>query len=114
MATKTKNKTITATDLTNGERLVIHRRRQDWTQRQAAESHGVTLYRYRKWEKDEDGPPKIGVGRLEPFEVCFLLRRREEIPAAELARALGISRWWLTQMETGRAPAESLVEYWAA
>lgn len=99
-------------DLTNGERFVILRRRSGQSQRDAAAAHGVTLYKYQQWEADKSDPPRESVGPLQDFEVCYLRRRRAGIEAQALADELGMSRWWLCQIEYGRAPAERLVEHW--
>ena len=100
-------------DCTNGERLLLERRRRRQSQRKAANRHGVTRYCYRQWEAgiDESGP-RVPLQRLRPHEACFLLRRRAEIPLHKLARRMGISRWWLCQMEYGRESASRLVGFW--
>lgn len=100
-------------DLTGGERAVLHRRRAQASQREAADEHEVSLYRYRLWEADEEDPPPISLGRLRPHEVCFIRRRRAGVSLADLAGAMGVSEWWLTKMEYGREPAHRLVEHWA-
>lgn len=110
-------------DLTRGERALIHRRREGWSQRQAADHWGLSLYAYRQCE-DDDPPetntdevvrswPKVALGRLEPHEICFLYRRRSGMQLQELADTLGISRWWLCRMEYGTAPCDRLHDYWS-
>lgn len=98
------------------ERLVIERRRRDESQAEAAKRYRVTLYEYRSWERGEGKVPAragASVRRLEPFEECFIQRSRVPgLTAAHLAKAVGCSRWWLTQMERGQQPAESLVACW--
>lgn len=102
-------------DLTAGERLFLDRRRDEFTQDQAADWYGVTRYQYRRWESDEDqGAPKVKLGRLHDYEECVIRRRRSGEALHELARKAGISRWWLCQMEYGRVPAERLVAFWAS
>ncbi len=100
-------------DLTEGERLLVDRRRRDESQRDAAARLGVTLYRYRALESGEADADAVAVGPLRPHERFFLLRRRHGISVGEIAAALGSSRWWVTQMEKGRAPAGLLEAYWA-
>lgn len=111
-------------DLTKGERALIYRRREGMSQRQAAAHHGMTLYSYRQWENDtpldaeaagyhqERLWPKLSLHRLEPWEACFILRRRSGISLEELAKTIGVSRWWLCKMEYGRENANRLIEHW--
>lgn len=99
--------------LTNGEKLLVQRRRDDLTQPQAAEAADVSLYLWRKWEIDIGEPPSVVTGRLLPHEACFIRRRRAGVSLASLADALKLSRWWICQMEYGRAPIGRLVAYWS-
>jgi len=101
-------------DLTTGERVLILRRRKEESQQAASERHGVSLYRFRQWESDEEPAPKIAIGRLERFESCFIRRRRTGMPLHELAGLMGISRWWLIQMEYGKQASDALVAFWEA
>lgn len=101
-------------DLTRGERLVLARRRAQKTQIEAARMHGVSIYQYGRWERGEDVDtvPGCNLGRLRDYEICYVLRMRRGIPVGTLARRIGVSRWWLTQIEYGRAPAEVAVAHW--
>lgn len=105
---------VRVSDLTQGERLVIDRRRRNMTQRQAAKRHGMTLYRYRRCEMDESEamPPIPAIGRLKLYEELRVLRVREGATVHNVAEDMGISRWWVTQMEAGKAPCDRLAEYW--
>ena len=99
--------------INNAERLLIHRRRQGWDQQDAATYHDVSLYRYRAME-DGDGAAYVPLGHsLEDYEACFLLRLREEMTQADLADEMGLSVWWVCQMERGDQPADALIEHWA-
>lgn len=109
------SRAVKTTDLTKGERLIIERRRDEHSQHQAAEAYEVSLYAYRQWEMDEEqSAPMAPIGRLQPFEVCFIQRRRKGMALRDLAMALGLSRWWVTQMEYGRAACDRLIEYWSS
>lgn len=105
---------MNASDLTRGERLILARRREGRTQRQAANEHGVTIYRYGRWEREEDldDAPQPSLGRLRDYEACLVRRLRRGITVETMSRRIGVSRWWLVQMEYGRAPADVLVAYW--
>ena len=97
---------------TKGERILLLRRRADKSQRQASVEMGVTLYRYRKWELDEDDPPDLRIGDLFPYEACLLLRRRMGVSLWEMAAEMNISRQWLCKMEYGKVSSDRLVAYW--
>lgn len=98
------------------ERLAIERRRRDESQTEAAKRYGVTLYEYRQWELGNGKlPARAGasVRRIEPFEECFIQRTRMQgLSAGMLAKDVGCSRWWLTQMERGQQQPEALVAFW--
>lgn len=100
-------------ELTHGERLIISRRRAGLTQTEAAEEYGVSLYKYRLWEKGESEPPKVAVpGRLKPYEKCVLARLRNKQTIRELAAELELCRWWVQQMERGQQPCDRLMSHW--
>lgn len=98
--------------VTAGEKLLIERRRAGQSQRDRAAVLEVTLYRYRRWEADEERGPLVDVGALEPHETCHLRRRRAGISLEDMAEVLDVSRWWVCQMEYGRAGADRLVRHW--
>ncbi len=100
-------------DLTPGERVLIERRRCGQSQRQAADAHGISLYRFRRWESDDEVGPVVRLGGLLEHEVCHILRRRAGIQLEDLAEELGVSRWGLCKMEYGRAASiEVLTKHW--
>lgn len=102
---------------TPAELLLLSRRRRRETIAGAAERHGVTIYRYRAWERGDelDGLPR-GLAKVVPeeFEAAYILRRRAGLTIAELADEVGLSAWWLTQIERGEAPAASVVAFWTS
>lgn len=96
-----------------GESLVIWRRRNGLSQKQAAQVCGVSPDRYREWESGNVASPKrYHAGQLTPQEMCILLRRRKGWTQEELARRMGCTRTWIQNMETGKAPADRLRTYW--
>ena len=97
---------------TKAERLLINRRRAGLTQPEAAESWGVSLYQYRRWELGSDAAPFVAVGWLRHHERCLLMRLRLKVSLRKVARDLGVSRWWVIKMERGDAPPDRLVEHW--
>jgi transcriptional regulator with XRE-family HTH domain len=102
--------------LTDGERLLLYRRRRGWTQLEAAKSYGVGVTLYKSWETAEvryKPPPRAQLNHVRAREVCFILRRRLGITQKELAARMGICRYWLYSMEQGDVSAKQLIEYWA-
>lgn len=104
--------------MTAGERLRIHRRREGLTQAQAAAKLAMPLGSY-KLAEDDDAPdcwdiPRPAVGRLQDHEYCFLRRRREGLTLDDLAPKVGVTKWWLCLMEKGKAPVNTLMQYWSA
>lgn len=97
-------------DLSPGERFLLERRRLREGQGEAAARHGVSRWRYRRWELGREDGPAVELGKLEPHEACFVIRTRSGVSVQDLAEAMGISRWWLIQMEYGDKPADRLVE----
>lgn len=104
--------------LTYGERLVLWRRRRDFSQRQAARHWRTTRYRYRAWETDDNGsetgplPPRAPLGKLRVHEACFIMRRRSRLSVRALARRLSVTPTWITRMERGDAAPDTLIEHW--
>jgi len=98
------------TELTKGERLAVLRRRSGKTQAQAARAAGLSLNTYREREAvtEPDGRPL----RLTDAELCYVLRHRSGLTLDELAPKVGLSKWWICQIEKGRAPAGTLLGYW--
>lgn len=103
-------------DLTAGELLLVDRRRRGETQAQAARRLCVTDYEYRRWEDDATpaaSRPRVLRG-VKAHEECVVRRRRAGMQAGELARVLGLSRWWLTRMERGEIPCAPMLAFWHA
>ena len=106
---------LTSPQLIASERLIIDRRRRGLTQEQAAQAWGFSEWHYRMLEagKRERSCPRIRIGKLKPHEAAFTLRRREGLKRTELAVKVGVSCWWLTQMERGRVNPKRLIEFWS-
>lgn len=105
--------------LTAGEALLMQRRRRDQDQFAAAKRCGVARATYQQWEMDLVAAPehhvaraREAVGALRDYEACMLLRRRFGLSAFEMGKLVGLSRQWVSTMERGSAPADTLIEYW--
>jgi len=105
---------LRVSDLRNGERLLILRRRKGTTKAQAARKFKVTLYKYNRWESDVEQGPKRHVSKLAYFEQSLLMRLRAGASVAKFARILKVSAWWLRQMEIGKVSDGRLRSYWKA
>ncbi len=102
--------------LTVGEKLLIDRLRRGESQVQAAKRLGLGASRknYQLFESDtvKYPAPAPKLSSLKSGEKCRLMRRRCGKTQAEIADDLGISRYWLNQMEVGNADPTALLCYW--
>jgi len=102
--------------LTDGERLLIARRRSGESQETIARRHGITRNVYGRIERDDEefraGIALPELGELTDDEKCLLLRRRSGLTQEECAEYLGVTRFWFNQMETGKVPCSDLVKFW--
>jgi DNA-binding XRE family transcriptional regulator len=109
-------------DLTEGEFLFTVRKRFGMTQAAFAEMLLTTRKEIIRAEQDQATQP-LSLDRddvvckkaLEFHEQARILRRRAGMGRKELAERIGVSKWWLTQMESG-VPGicnARLLEYWA-
>ena len=100
---------------TPAEKLLIWRKREGLNQVQAANVKEVHVDLYRAWERGQKtkGCPvfslKNGIAR---HEACVLLRRRNKMTQAEVAKAIGVRRNWIIRMEEGKGQYERLCDFW--
>lgn len=99
-------------ELTSGEKLVIWRRRHGLSQAQMALTMGVGKNKYCEMEIQGTAQEPVYIGTLDLYELCYILRRRNEHTILYCAREMNISRYWYNLMELGKAPEERLVQYW--
>lgn len=109
---------IKISELTWSERLVLLRRRLGLNQTDMARRVGVPLARLKLLEHSA-APQELELdmrlaGTLEPYEQCFIARRRAGRSQAEVAGALGCCRYWLNRMERGEVPCHELTDHWFA
>jgi transcriptional regulator with XRE-family HTH domain len=115
------------------ERILILRRRLGLTQREMAKhlnqmgarmplksgDRTLTVNSYSRleigeWEMPEEMIDRI-IGpkvRVRPHEFYYIRRRREGMTIAELAGLMGVTMWWIMQMEGGKAKTVSLEAFW--
>lgn len=106
---------VQKSSLTNAEKLILWRRRNGLNQTQAARKLKTSLNQLALWEAGKEKAPKAPepISRLESGEQCFILRRRSGKQQKDIAKSLGVCRYWLMRMEQGLANADSLVKYWS-
>lgn len=98
--------------LTDGECLLIARRRRGESQAEAARRHGVSYQIYSAWELGLETPPPAEVGELKTHERSYILRRREGRRQRDVARDMGVCPYTLRKMERGLVDAGPLMDYW--
>lgn len=106
---------LKVSQLTKGEKLFTARRRVGRTQAQEANAVGLPLHVYKRMEKDIDTGYSLrpaGLGKLRPYEACVILRKRNGMTLDDLADAAGLTKWWLCQIEKGKAPVDTLARFW--
>ena len=103
-----------AQGLSKRECFLIYRRRQGLSQGQMATMYDMKRRRYSEFEAgiiDAD-MPNIRILPLSAAELCFLWRRRTGETQKKMAEDMGVARYWLMLMETGKAPSDKLEAYW--
>lgn len=104
-----------ASELSEGERALIYRRRMRLSQKDMAKSFGMKRREYGIAEANGDLKLPgfmVVVEPLEPCEQCFLWRYRSGWTQRECADLMGITRYWYNLMENGRAPSGRLEAFW--
>lgn len=99
--------------LTDGENLLLDRKRSGETQAKRAKKLGVTRTIYGLWERSKSCTidlPKIQ--KAEPNELCLLYRRRAGFTQERVAEELKCCRWSINQMEQGKTNCDTLLWYW--
>lgn len=103
--------------LTDKQKMLIWRLRNNMSQKQAAEHFTMKLHTYRDIES---GGANLTVGirmRIADItptnrEICKLLAREECIDQVGIASSLRLSRQYVNMMENGKAPETHLVNFW--
>lgn len=84
----------------------------------AAAEYGVGRNTYIKWERDDFDTTMVperfpAIGHVTEPEAFVILRFRSGWLVSEVAQAIGCSRYWVNQMERGKAPIARLRDFWA-
>lgn len=106
---------LTVSELTIGEKLLVWRRREGYTQKQAGPVLGMTFNAYKAIERQETKCGLLNqpyIGDIYSHEVCFILRRRSGWTIPMCAEQAGVSRYWYNMMEQGKVSPDKLIKYW--
>ena len=105
-------------DLTDGERLLIDRRRKGKSQGDVSADLGIKQCTYASYEKDEERrfrhAPPLDIPTIEvvePHEHVMILRTRQGLTLAEAAVIVGTSRATYVQIEGGGRVAQKWAKY---
>lgn len=94
-------------DLTKGEWRSVRRRREGLTQSEAAYKRHISRIKVVREEQDKE---PLGADRLLAIhERAVLLRDRAKLTQAGVAAKLGLSTFWVREMELGRQPCIKLL-----
>jgi DNA-binding XRE family transcriptional regulator len=114
-------------NLTNGERLMMARRRANKTQEEMRDSLGLSKLAYLRLEHDEEhvdwtkslketaalGPFIRSIDTIQLHERCHLSRLRQGMTQSALAKEVGCSKQWVQKMETAQQRCDTLLDFWA-
>ena len=102
-------------DLTTGERLFLHRFREQKSAATVANEFGVGLRQYRRWEEDvEPYPGDVDLGGILPNEHYRIMRRRSGLSREEIGKRIGLSHTVIALAERGRRDLKPLIEFWGS
>ena len=100
------------------EKLFIARHRLGINQTRMAKYYGLTRHEISDMELGElkvsSKIKDISEIELTKTEVCIILRRRANLNHTQLSGKMGVSRSWVSLMETGRRNPARLFEYWSS
>ena len=102
--------------LTEGETLLIQRRRAGLSQKVMGDKFDINRHIYGKRERDQETANMVesilGIEDLCTQERCVIYRKRAGLTQREVASLLGLSRYWLNQKEIGRVDCSDLLKFW--
>lgn len=98
-------------ELSAAERSIIHRQRNDINQSEAAKRFNVSRRRFGEMEQRGEVDWETDIEPA-PHEICMVKRCRAGLTQSELAEQIGVTRYWLSLMECGKATSTKLEAYW--
>ena len=106
-----------ALNITQGERIMLGRRRANVSQQDFARRRKVSQSLVSRWESGELEPPaKVGkmykgLGRLTKVESSIVMRKRMGKTVLDIAQALCVSRYQATKMAKGEVESTEYFKY---
>ena len=103
--------------LTQGEKLLLWRRRKNWNQNKAARFFKISVFSYKLAEYSKlknFNYAALEIDLLLPHERCLIYRKRSGKKQKQIAQELNIGNYWMRLQETGKTPCNKLLEYWEA
>jgi DNA-binding transcriptional regulator YiaG len=77
-----------------------------------SEIYLVPRRRYGEMEADGQIELEQDVLPLTANEECYLLRKRSGLTQEQVAEQIGVTRYWLNQIELGKAASDKLEAFW--
>lgn len=99
-------------DITRGEWEAIKRRRAGLTQADVAAIDEVDRLVVVRREKNTEPHPQRGRIMVTEPEWCFIMRLRKGMTQKAVGEALGLSSFWVREMEAGRQSWERLMSFY--
>ena len=93
-----------------GEWDTIKRRRKGLTQAEVATAEGVNRLVVVRREKDSEWHPRKDLAVTGP-ELCFIWRTRKELTQKRVGDLIGVSSFWVREMEAGRQDHTKLMSF---
>ena len=114
-------------NLTNGERLMLARRRAKKTQEEMRAALGMSRQAYLRlehdttnadWTKWFEDRKELGalirtIDNIELHERCLLSRERQGWTQSELAEKVPCAKQWVHMQETAQQRCDQLLDFWA-
>lgn len=108
---------ITKDKLLKHEYALLYRLRTGLTQEEFAKKLNISIDRLKKIEAGTGHADLRKIkfpldGKITAQEMCLIRRRRAGMKQSELAKKLGVCRYWLIKMEQGEADVSKLYKFW--
>ena len=101
------------TELLYGEWLLNQRNAAGNNQQEEARQRKMNVRTYNRHESGEyDQGRGTWMLELEDLQKCLILRRRASLSQQQLADKIGVTRYYVMRMETGKANPKRLISFW--
>ena len=106
-----------AKDLLPQERIELSRRRLGYTREDLARNLHVSESTVYNWETGKTTPEETVLANeeiiktLHDYEICYITRKRLGLTQGQIAKGIGLSRYWVNMMEQGQKSPARLLKY---